>query len=90
MRAGQGELGGIVIELSAEPLSRVVAQLAVLRVAGCDVIGVGGALVVLQMARYAIGAECRILPVSVAQSTSDRGVRASQRKLGRVVIELGT
>ena len=90
MRAGQGELGGIVIELGAKPLRGRVAELAILRVAGCDVIGIGGALVVLQMARYAVRSERRILPVGMAESTSDRGVCASQRKLGGAMVECGS
>lgn len=57
VRAGQGELGGIVIELRAEPLRSVVAQLAVLREAGREVIGIIGALVILEVARHTIRAE---------------------------------
>ena len=72
MCTGQGESSRIVIELSTQPLRGVVAQLAVLRKAGREVIGVGGALVILQVAGDTIRTERRILPVSVAESTSDR------------------
>jgi hypothetical protein len=56
VRAGQGELRRIVIELSTEPLRGGMAQLAVLRKTGSDVIGTVGALVILEVARHTIGA----------------------------------
>jgi hypothetical protein len=57
VRTRQGEFGRVVIELCAEPLRSVVAQLAILRKTGGNVIGVVGALVVLEVARHTIRAE---------------------------------
>ena len=86
----QGEFSRVVIELSAQPLGGVMAELTVLRKTGREVIGAVGPLVILQVARNAIGAERRILPVGVAERTSDRSVCASQRKLRGAVVEGGS
>lgn len=89
MCSGQRKFGGIVIELGAQPLRRVVTKLAILRESGRHVIGVVGSLVILQMARRAGGAQGRILSARMTLRTGHCRVSARERELGGVVIEGG-
>ena len=88
--AGQWKFGGVVIELRAEPLRGVVAQLAILREPGGDVIRVIGGLVVLQVARRAGGAQGRILTARMTLGAGRRRMLSGKRELGGVVIEGGS
>src|SRR5579871_112040 len=88
MLACQRELGlrGMV-ELGAEPVRGGVALRAILREAGGHVIGIIGALHILQVARAASSAERGEIVVGVASGAKYRGMRARQREGRRVVIE---
>lgn len=88
MFTGQGELGQIVIEIGIVPVACRMAQLAILRQSGGDVIRAGGRLVLLQMARRAIGGERRVLIIHMASEARGGGMFAGERELGRRVIEL--
>ena len=69
--AGQWELGSAVIEFGAQPLRCGVAELTSLREAGCDVIGTGGGLVVLQVAGNAIRADVGVIAVRMTLEAGD-------------------
>ncbi len=85
--ASQRKLSSVVIELRAEPLRGVVAQLAILREPGGEVIRIISSLVVLQMARRTGRAQSRILAARMALGTGHSGVFSGERELGGVVIE---
>ena len=87
MRAGQREPSRIVIERGAGPIRCRVAELAVLRKTGCDVIGAGGGLKVLQVAGHAIRADVGIVAARMALQASDGVMRSGKRECREVMIE---
>ena len=70
--AGERELGLAVIEGRAQPVGGRVAERTILREAGRDVIGIGGALVVLQVARIASGAQALVNAARMALQCKSR------------------
>jgi len=66
VRSGQWKAGDGVVKLRITPGSCVVANLAGLRYPGLDVIGIGRALIVLQMAGHAACVGEMIVVVDVA------------------------
>lgn len=85
--AGQRKFSSVVVERGARPVGGAVTQGAILRERRRNVIRIGGALHVLQVAGNARRAERRVLIVHVAGQTGHGGVFAGQRKLGGVVVE---
>jgi hypothetical protein len=83
----QGEVGIAVIKSRRLPCGRVVADIALLREAGLSVIGIGGAVVIGQVARHASRSQARELPVHMAGSAVDIHVRAGQREIGIAVVK---
>jgi len=87
MRAGERETGhGVVIKARAGPSGSRVAVLAGGREAGLDVIGIGGAVEIRQVAADAGLRRARESPVDVAGTARDAHVRAGQRKLREGVV----
>ena len=78
-----------VIEGSSGPIGGGVAELAVLREPGSRMVRIGGALVVLQVARIASCGQSGVLAAGVALCAGSGGVCASQRKLCRAVVKGG-
>lgn len=87
VHAGQCEPGIGVIELRTHPLHRRMAQSAVLRESGRLMIGVGGRIVVVQMAIDASRIRKGIVVVHVALQALQAGMRSGQREAGRGMIE---
>jgi hypothetical protein len=78
VEAGQGEAGAGVVEGGAAPIRRVMALLASLGKVRLDVIGIGGGLVVLQVARDARRVGEVVVVVDVALRTLQGRVCARQ------------
>lgn len=91
VRSGERELGGgVMVELGSLPLRRGVAQRAVLREAGQDVIGIPGALERRQVAGNAGAGGSAEDIVLVALGADYRRVRSGQGKLrGGIVVKFG-
>ena len=53
MQSGKREPGAVVVELRVRPVAGVMALLAGLREIRSRVVGIGGSLEILQVARYA-------------------------------------
>ncbi len=89
MRASQREAGGRVIERRVTPRRRGVALLASLREIRLHVVRIGGALEILQMARYAsrVRAGQVVIAVHVALHALQRSMRAGQGEAGGRVIK---
>lgn len=88
MGARQGEPRGVVVECGALPLSGSVANRAILRVPGLQMVGTAGRLIILDMAAVAIGGRRRERSAAgMAGDALQRGVSAGQRELGGVVIK---
>jgi len=89
MRARQRETSRRVIEIRVRPRDRVMALLAGLREAGTDVVRIGRALEILQVAIDARRIRIRqiVVVVDVALRALHRGMRARQRETSRRVIE---
>ena len=85
--ASQRETRGRVIESGIRPGRRAVAGFASLRHSSLHVVGIGGALVVLQVARDAGGVGQVVISIDVALRTLQRDVRACEREAGLSVIE---
>ena len=86
--AGQIESRLAVVELRAVPLRRGVANGAILREAGLQVIGAVRRLIVLHVAAIAIGRRARESSSHVALGASHCRVSSGQRELGRIVIKV--
>ncbi len=82
VRAGKRKFRVVVIEARAAPVRGGVANLAILREARGDVIGIVRGLVFLQVAVIAGRAQGGVLPVAVALNAGSGDVRAGQRELG--------
>lgn len=80
MRAGQRESRAGMVESRAQPVDRAMAILAGLREIGLHVIGIGGGLVILQVARDALRAGQVVIVVDVTLRALQRRVRAGKRK----------
>jgi hypothetical protein len=91
VQAGERECGLRVVEVCRRPAAGSVAGLAGLREAQLDVIGIGRAGVVGQVARYASRDRNVVVVVLVAIGTLPRrhGMHSGKRKTGCRVIELG-
>ena len=79
-----------VVENSARPLARAVADLAIGRKPGRSMIGIGGLAVFSQMAADTAGVKTRILSVDMAGSAIHGDVRSRKREAGCRVVELGS
>ena len=90
VRAGQGKSGRGVIESRAAPGGRAVAGLARRREAGCHMVWIGRALVILQVATDAsrAGQIVVIVDVTVRALARWHGVGSRQSETGGGVIEL--
>ena len=91
VRPGERESGAVVVKRCIRPTTSVVALVAGLREIRRDVIRVGCALEVLQVAGDAGGAVQRVVVVDVAIGALARrnGVQSGQHEAGRRMIELG-
>src|SRR5947208_60028 len=78
-----------MVESRIQPIGSVMALLAGLREVRGDMIRIGRALVVLQVAAHARGGGDVVVVIHVTVGTLPRrhGVQARQRKTGGVVIE---
>ena len=81
--AGERE-GGLrgVVERSPSPIRGGVAELAILRESSRGMVRIGGALVVLQVARIASGAEAFVDSARMALDATRRRVLPSERECG--------
>ena len=84
VRPGQRKPDRIVIESSRNPRGRGVALLTGLRKCRRDVMGIGCALEILQMATHAGRGRAFVLFFDVALAALQRGVRARQGVSGRL------
>ena len=80
MLAGERKLGGAVIEGGGHPCRGGVAQLAILRESGGDVIRIRGALIIFQVARVAGGGEPLVDAAGMALDAGRR--RCARRSAG--------
>ena len=87
---GQGEIRQIVVKRCVGPRTRVVALGTGLRETRCHVVWVGSALIILQVAGYAIRARQVEVAVDVAVGTLARwnGMPAGKRETNGGVIEV--
>jgi hypothetical protein len=85
--ARQWELGSAVVEFGTQPLRGVVAELTSLREVGCNVIGTGGGVVVLQVAGNAIRADVCIVAIGMTLEACDGGMCSGERELRQIVVE---
>lgn len=74
MSVGEREPHGVVVEICRLPCARAVAQLASLREIERNVVGIGGFLIIREMATYA---SCR----SALESVSDMAGSAFQARM---------
>lgn len=84
--AHQGEQRLGMVEHRACPSGRVVADGTILRESGVHVVGIGGFLVVGQMARSARRRSAGVLSVDVALRARDAQVESGERELGQAVV----
>lgn len=89
VRSGEGEAGGAVVKTGRDPGGGVVAHLALLRKAGSDVVRIGCAVEILEVARDTQRAQVREHPAHVATLALQRGMRAGKGEAGSSVIESG-
>lgn len=89
VRAGQREAGLAVIEGRVGPGRRSVATLAGLRQGGLHVIGVGGSLIVLEVAGHASSYRQAVVAVHMTLRAWGRDVHTGQRETSLAVIESG-
>ncbi len=91
VQARQREPRGVVIKRGVQPCAGAVALLAGLRKIRCDVIGIGRALEVLQVASHASRARQVVVTVDMAIGAGTRwhGMQAGEREAGAVVIKSG-
>ena len=89
VHSGQREARAVVIERRVHPVGRVVALVAGLGEVRSDVIGIGRALVVLEMAGDACRAAQAVVVVDVAISAGAwrNGMHSSEHKSSTAVIE---
>ena len=80
-----GEVG--VVKHRTQPRTGVVASLARGRESGCNVVRIGGAVVVGLVATDAGGRKRQVVVVNVALRTGHGGVESGQRKGGVVVVK---
>ncbi len=85
MSSSQRKCSIVVIEYGRAPGCRIVADRAVLRETGRNVIGISRAVEICKMARNARGRQARIYAVAVARRTLQRDMSARERK-GRVIV----
>jgi hypothetical protein len=85
--AGQRKWRVVVIERCRYPSRRVVADVALLGNPSLHVVGIGCALVILEMTRNAGGAGEPIVSIHVALCALNCGMKASQRPTGPGMIK---
>ena len=91
MRAGQRESRSGVVESRVHPVAGVVALVARLREIRGDMVRIGGALVVLEVATHARGAVQVVVIVDMAIGASPRwnGMQPGERESSAGVVERG-
>ncbi len=87
VRAGQRESGLVMVELRSLPGAGGVADLAVGGKASRLVVRIGGAVVVIEVARHARGRQVGEVPIHVAGDAGERSVLAGERELRLGVVE---
>ena len=89
VHSGQRETGAGVVKRRVHPVSRVVTGIAGLREIRRHVVGIGSALIILEVAAHAGGAVQAVVVVDVAISAGPwrHGVHSGQREPGAVVVE---
>ena len=87
VRTGQGEYCGAVIEAGRSPRCGRMADFTLLGVTRLDVIGIGGAVEVGQVASDAGCAQAGIVAADVTVRANYRDVSTGQREGGRGVVE---
>ena len=78
--AGEGEAGTAVVEYSARPLACAVAGLTIRRKPGSGMIGIGGLVVLCQVAADTGTIQTRVSPIDVAGCTIHVEVSPAQRE----------
>ena len=78
--ASERETGPAVVEYSARPLACAVASLAIRRKPGCGVVGIGGLVVLCQVAADTASIQTRVPSVDVAGCTIHVDVSPAQRE----------
>lgn len=78
--ASERETGPAVVEYSARPLACAVAGLAIRRKPGCGVVGIGGLVVLCQVAADTASIQTRVPSVDVAGCTIHVEVSPAQRE----------
>lgn len=89
MGAREGETRPAVVEYSAYPLACAVASLAIGRKARCGMIGIGGLVVLCQVAADTASIQTGIPSIRVAGRTVHVDVSPAQRESRRCVVKLG-
>lgn len=87
VRTGQRELRTRVVEFGVLPVRRVVADRAILRKAGCDVIRIGRFLKIREVTTHALGRSGGEVVAGVAYRALYGRVCPGQRELSNRVIE---
>ncbi len=83
-----GEVKLIVIELCIVPVTGVMAVKTGFGKAGGLMIRVVGTVVIVLMTEETVGGCARVLAINVTRNTADAGMRAGQREIRVVVIEV--
>ncbi len=91
VRAGQRKRRVVMVKGGIGPYNRVMAKLTLLRKSSTGMIGIRGALEVLQMARDAGGAVQVVIVSNMAVRAlpGRHGMRSGQGEARRIVVELG-
>ncbi len=90
VQSGERKPGAIVVELRVRPVAGVMALLASLREVRGRMVGIGGSLEILHVARHAgvSGQVVVVIDVAVSAGARWHGVQSGERKPGAIVVEL--
>ena len=90
VQSGEREPGAVVVELRVGPVAGVMALLASLRKVRSRVVGIGGSLEILEVARHAPSTVQVVVVVDVTIGAGARwhGMQSGEREPGAVVVEL--